>query len=273
MYRLLLLITGAICLLVSCRSTRSIQTAISKKDSIPAPVIIDHSREDSIAYIHDNYRAVMNNRIEYTTFSAKIDVDYEESDGKKYNVNAHVRMYKDSVIWVSITAILGIEGLRAYITPDSVKLLDKQNKVYIARSVSYLQEVTALPLDLHSLQELIVGNPVYFDSTILSYEKNPNAGTISLESVGEFFRNLFTIVESNKLVLSSKLDDMDESKNRTSYLSYTDYENKKGVNFSTRREISVSEKKKLDIKLNYKQYDFNETLSFPFAIPKNYKNN
>lgn len=273
MYRLLLIVIIAIFILDSCRSTRSIQTAISKKDSVTVPVILDHSKEDSIAYIQENYRAVMHNHIDYTTFSAKMDVDYEESDGKKYNVNAHVRMYKDSVIWVSITAILGIEGLRAYITPDSVKLLDKQNKVFIARSVSYLQEVTALPLDLHSLQELIIGNPVYFDSTIISYEKNANAGTISLQSVGEFFKNLFTIGETDKLVLSSKLDDMDESKNRTSYLSYTDYENKKGVNFSTRREISVSEKKKLDIKLNYKQYDFNETLSFPFNIPKNYKNN
>jgi hypothetical protein len=202
-----------------------------------------------------------------------MDVDYEESDGKKYDVNAHVRMYKDSVIWVSITAILGIEGLRAYITRDSVKLLDKQNKVYIARSVSYLQEVTALPLDLHTLQQLIIGNPVYLDSNIISYTRNANLGTVSLQSTGEFFRNLLTISENERLLQSSKLDDIDETRNRTSYLSYTDYENKKGVNFATKRQISVSEKKRLDIKLNFKQYDFNETLSFPFNIPKNYKYN
>jgi hypothetical protein len=50
---------------------------------------------------------------------------------------------------------------------------------------------------------------------------------------------------------------------KPAYLTYDDYENKKGVNFPTRRTISVAEKKKLDIKLNFKQYDFNETLSFP----------
>ena len=88
-----------------------------------------------------------------------------------------------------------------------------------------------------------------------------------------FFKNLFTIGETDKLTQHSKLDDMDELKNRTCYLTYTDYENKKGVNFSTKREISVVEKKKLDIKLNFKQYDFNETLSFPFSVPKNYKRN
>ena len=180
-------------------------------------------------------------------------------------------MYKDSVIWVSITAILGIEGLRAYITADSVKILDKQNKKYIARSVSYLQEVTALPLDLKSLQNLLIGNPVFLDSNIISYVKSAN--TISLLSIGSFFKNLFTIGEADKLTVSSKLDDQDLLRNRTCYLTYTDYENKKGVNFSTKRSISVSEKEKLDIKLDFKQYDFNETLSFPFSIPKNYKQN
>jgi hypothetical protein len=66
---------------------------------------------------------------------------------------------------------------------------------------------------------------------------------------------------------------MDELRNRTCYLTYDDYENKKGTNFSTKRTISVSEKGKLDIKLDFKQYGFNETLSFPFNIPKNYKQN
>lgn len=50
-----------------------------------------------------------------------MDVDCDDPDGKKMDVNAQIRMYKDSIIWVSITAILGIEGLRAYITTDSVK--------------------------------------------------------------------------------------------------------------------------------------------------------
>ena len=56
-------------------------------------------------------------------------------------------MYKDSIIWISVTAIFATEGIRAYITKDSVKLLNKQDKIYTARSVSYLQEITALPLD------------------------------------------------------------------------------------------------------------------------------
>ena len=257
--------------LYSCRSTKKIQTAVTpKKDTViidTPPVVNLH--DDSVAFMDESYKQIIGNRIKFTTFSAKIDVDYEDAEGKKYNVNAHLRMYTDSIIWISITGPLGMEGLRAYITPDSVKILDKQNKTYVARSVSYLQEVTELPLDLPSLQDLLVGNPVFLDSNLVSYSRSGDM--VSLLSNGDFFKNLFTFDAENKQVQSAKLDDLDELKNRTCYLTYSDYRDKKGVWFAEKRGITVSEKKKLDIRLNFKQYDFNETLSFPFSIPKNYQ--
>ncbi len=273
MIRTSLLLAAAIFLFGSCRSTKNIQTAIAKKDTILTVIIppAENAKEDSVAFINDSYKRIMNGWINFSTFSAKVDVDYTNSDGEKYNVNAHVRMYKDSIIWLSVTGPLGIEGLRAYITKDSVKLLDKQKKEYVVRSVSYLKEITELPLDLASLQDLLLGNPVFLDSNIVSYSKSPN--TISLQSNGEFFKNLFTVSEPERLVQSSKLDDIDELRNRTCYLTYSEYEDKKGIKFSTKRNINVTEKKKLDIGLNFKQYEFNETLSFPFNVPKNYKRN
>ncbi len=273
MNRASIVFIATICILYSCRSAKNIQTAVAKKDTAITFVALppDNAREDSIAFIRDIYRGVQKNHIDFTTFSGKIDLDYEDVDGKKYNVNAHVRMYKDSVIWISITAILGIEGLRVYITPDSVKLLDKQNKIYSPRSVSFLQEVTALPLDLTTLQNLLLGNPIFLDSNIVSYSKSGN--NISLQSNGIFFKNLFTINDADRLLQTCKLDDIDLQRSRTCYLTYTDYENKKIINFSTKRSIHVAEKRKLDIKMDFKQYEFNEKLSFPFSVPKNYTQN
>ena len=46
-----------------------------------------------------------------------------------------------------------------------------------------------------------------------------------------------------------------------------------GKIFATDRDISVTEKSKLDIHLRFKQYNFNETQSFPFTVPKSYKAN
>lgn len=265
--RFLLIIIAAAALFTSCRSTRKIQTAITKKDSIVAINPTLQSAEDSSIFIRETYSGLKTQTISFNTFSAKIDVDYVGSNGKKEHVNVNLRIYKDSLIWASVTGLFGIEGLRAYITKDSIKMINKLDKIYTGRSVAYLQEVTALPLDLTSLQDLIIGNPVFLDSNIVSYTKSGN--TISLLSIGEWFKNLITI--SDGAMQHSKLDDININRNRTCDLSYDDYENKKGVNFSAKRRITVSEKAKLDIKLDFKSYNFNETLSFPFSIPKNYK--
>ncbi len=271
MIRFIPLFILSVLLISSCRSTRKIQTAIAAKDTAYAKNPSDQSREDSLLFIRNVYDSIQKNRIDFSTFAAKVDVDYMDGDGKKYDVTAHLRMVKDSLIWISVRGMLGIEGLRALISTDSVKLLDKQNNIYTARSVAYLQEVSALPLDLSSLQDLLLGNPVFLDGEIVSYTNSDQ--NITLLSIGDFFKNLFTVEKGAFLSQSSKLDDLDEWRNRTCFLGYSGYDHKKGVRFATKRQITVTEKKKLDIKLEFKQYDFNETLNFPFNVPKNYKSN
>lgn len=232
---------------------------------------LTHPHEDSIAFIKNTYQELLKQKIDFTTFSAKVNVNYVDGDNKSYNVNAFVRMYRDSAIWISINAIFGIEAMRAFITKDSVKLLDKQNKTYTFRSVAYLQEVTDLPLDLQTLQQLIIGNPVFVDSNMVSYSQSPNS--VSLLNIGDRFKNLITLSADEKTLLHCKMDDVDMARSRTCDLTYSEYEDKKGPNFSTGRKITVAEKSKLDVLLEFKQYSFNETLSFPFSIPKNYKPN
>jgi hypothetical protein len=259
-------------LLASCRSTKKIQTAITRKDSaITVIVPPGQTKNDTILLIRSALIRVDSNRIDFRTFSAKVNVDYSGSDGKKYDVNANIRMYKDSIIWVNVNAVLGIDAMRLLVTKDSVKLIDKLNKTYTARSVDYLQDVTSLPLNLYILQDLIIGNPVFLDSNIVSYSTNNNQ--IALLSLGKLFKNLITLNEADKILLHSKLDDADPIRNRTADLTYSDYESKKGVPFSTKRRIIVTEKNRLDIKLEFKQYDFNQDVSFPFSIPKNYDRN
>lgn len=270
MFRIILFFVIVAGLILSCRSTRNIQTAIAKKDSVLEAKPTIPTREDTAAVIKEAVTEMNKAKLDFTTFSAKINVDYQGTDGKKYDVNANLRMYKDSAIWISITAILGIEGLRAYITKDSVKILNKQDKIYSARSVAYLQEMTALPLDLHSLQQILIGNPVFVDSNITSFSRS--GSSISLLSASQWFKNLLTLSEAGKIE-NSKLDDTDNYRSRTCNLSYSDYESKKGVTFSKKRRITIAEKSNLDIKLDFKSYEFNETLSFPFSVPKNYKYN
>lgn len=265
--------------MVSCRSTRKIQTAITKRDTainVVIPVqkndlVTPELKNDSFTLIQKTLNDISANEIKFTTFSAKVNVDYKSADGKNYNVNANIRMYKDSAIWISAIAVLGIEAMRVLITKDSVKVIDKLSKTYTERSLSYLQDVTSLPLDLKTLQDLIVGNPVFFDANVVSYSSGNNG--ITMLSIGKWFKNLLTIHASDKTLIHSKLDDADRLRNRTADLSYMNYENKKGALFSTRRRIVVAEKKRLDVKLDFRQYSFNNEVGFPFGIPKNFDHN
>ncbi|MEO6963041.1 MAG: DUF4292 domain-containing protein [Puia sp.] len=258
---------------VGCRSAKKITTAIAKKDTLvvkraDTSIAVD-LKADSIRYIRTLYGHIRSNLIDCNTFSAKIKVHYEGSDGKDYEFNAFLRLQKDKMIWVSINALLGIEAFRAVITPDSVKVLSKLDKVYQLRSVSYLQEITHLPFDFQTLQSLLLGNPIYLDSNIVFYRKDDQG--ISLLDEGQIFRNYITLNKEDYSIKHSKLDDVDRLRARSCDLTYGDYEKKTGVLFSTYRKIAVAEKARLDIELTFKQYSFNEPLNFPFSIPKNYK--
>lgn len=257
-----------------CRSAKKITTAISKKDTTTqlktdtATVSALDLHEDSLKYIRQLYSHLQTNTIDCRTFSAKLKVHYESSDGKDYEFNAFIRLQKDKMIWISINALLGIEAFRAIITPDSVKVLNKLDKVYQARSVSYLQEISQLPFDFNTMQSVVLGNPIYLDSNILFYKKEVQG--VSLLSIGPVFRNYLTL--NNDLSLKhSKLDYVDQMQARSCDITYGEYEKADTVLFSTYRKIVAAEKARLDVELNFNKFSFNENLNFPFSIPKNYK--
>lgn len=254
-------------LFTACRSTKKIVTAITKKDTVAA-VVIKANPTDSAAIRAGILQKVQANHIDYTWFSAKMKVDYEDASGDGKDATANIRMKKDSVIWISLTGLLGVEGARAMVTKDSVKVMYKLKKTILYRSVTYLQELTQLPFDFYTLQDLILGNPIYFSNNISSFKLADKQ--MQIQSVGKLFKQLLTIDTTNNHILHTKLDDVHEERNRTAEITFGDYDNSKGKAFSKDRQITVSEKSKLDIHLDVKQYDFDQPQQFPFNIPKSY---
>lgn len=256
--------------LTACRSTKKIQQAIIKKDSVAVVVKdIQPTHQDTMKMVDAVLTGVAQKRIEFNTFSAKIRVDYENEKGRQPDFIANIRMLKDSLIWVSLSNDIGIEGIRVLISNDSIKILDKLANTYQVRPLSAIQEVSQIPFEFADLQNLLVGNPIFLNKdSITSYTHTP--GGYTLLSIDVLFKNLISI--SNTFVIEkSKLDDNDPALNRTCNLVYTEYENKTGKLFSTMREIVIIQQNKLDVKLKFKDYKFNEELSFPFTIPKKFK--
>jgi hypothetical protein len=275
----LVLIGSLTAVTVSCRSTKKIRKVIATPsahvDSVgSAPVVapVRDAHADSLAMIEQTIDQLRKNHIDFQTFSARMKVHYEGGDGKDNELNAFVRIKKDSLIWMSVNANVGpvnIEVFRVLITPDSVKILDKLKKIARLRSVSYLREEVHLPVDFKTLQDLLVGNPIFLDTShVLFYRKEVKG--ISLFATGEFFRHYLTLNLDNTLQ-HSKLDDTNPMRSRTADMTYGEYDFSGPIPFSTYRKVSVAEKSKVDIEMSIKQYKFNEVLNVSFSIPKNYK--
>jgi hypothetical protein len=258
--------------LFSCRSTKKLQSAINTKDTA-VMIRTAVTSTDSLKAARTAIANLSHDKINFNTFSAKMKVEYEDTKGKKPDVTANIRMKKDSAIWISIVgnvAFVSIEAFRVLITPNHITIINKLNKQVEDHPFSYILEIAKIPLDFKTLQDLVIGNPIYVGEKIVSYTLTSNH--ILLSTVGKDFKNLLTLsTENNNLIERSKLDDLDLNLNRTGDLTYGEYENKAGFFFSTYREITVAEKTKVDIRLSFKQYEFNTDVAFPFTIPKNYK--
>lgn len=263
----------SLCILITfaaCRPAKKVQrigNAITTKDTI-SKAVTQHEAIDSAAIIKGVVSKLEAQRINFNTFSAKVKMDYDGSEGNG-QATVYLRMQKDSLIWLSLTGALGIEGFRVIITRDSVKLMNKLEKIIQYRPIGYLKELTGVPADFNSLQDILIGNPVYLDSNIISYQVSNN--NLLLLMSGQVFKNLLTVDKNNLRLMHSKLDDVNPLKNRTADITYDSYNNEGSFYFSTVRKISVAEKTKLDVALEFKQYDFNKPQTFPFNIPKNYK--
>ena len=265
----------AILLVAACgtvKKVEGIQEALSKKDTAQIVVVKTIPLVDSAAIVRDIMGKVVQQKINFKTFNAKIKVDYEGAE-KKDNYTVYLSMVKDSVILIRVKGtFLGIaaEGLQARVTRDSVILVQKVgDKSVTKRSIAYLQEVTEIPFDFMSLQDLLIGNPIFFSNNLVSYKSNDNQLLVTM--VGDLFKNLINIDNNTQRILFSKLNDVNTHRSRSCDITFGNYQPLGSNWFAADRKISMSEKSKLDIFLDFKEFSIDDPIKYSFEIPKNYK--
>jgi hypothetical protein len=269
--RLIVILCSLSVVLLSCNSAKKVQVLqadIVKRDTTPVVFTNTALPVDSGVIKRDIYNKVIKNRIDFSTFSAKMRVGYNSPDGSD-EATAYVRLKKDSALWLSLRGPLGIEGFRLIITKDSVKILNLLKKNVEFKGINYLQEVTGLQLDFAAIQDIVIGNPVFIDSNITSYSTNNGSSLVQMN--GTVFNHLLTLDNINFRATNSMLKEFDGVQSRTCTITFSDYDQAKGVAFSTKRKILFTQPAKLDVDVDFKQYAFNEAVSFPFNVPKNYK--
>ena len=102
-------------------------------------------------------KKVEQNQLDYDWFTAKLNGKVE-MNGSKTPVSANLRIRKDSVIWISVSALLGIEVARIQITPDSLKLMNRINKTYWTADFAEADQLLGVSINYKQLEGALVGH-------------------------------------------------------------------------------------------------------------------
>lgn len=101
------------------------------------------------------------NKFDFEWLGMKLDAEFTRGD-EQQGFKATVRMRKDSAVSVSVSPALGIEVLRLLVDKDSLKMVSEipGDKYVFLGSVDQLTELAKIDLDLSTLQDLLIGNPI-----------------------------------------------------------------------------------------------------------------
>lgn len=204
----------------------------------------------------------------YLTAKGKAQID---ANGEKYSANLNVRMRKDSVIWVS-ASLLGIEGIRARITPDSVQVVNKLEKTYYAGNFDYLRRQFNVPITFVQLQSMLVGDyvPALADTALTVTTEGP-VQRVNYRQTGVLVEQL---IELSRARLQ-KLSVTDPASQSALTVTYADFQPIQPGDQPFAHGILVQAqqpgRQPATVTISYRNIDLGqEQLSFPFSVPAEY---
>lgn len=212
----------------------------------------------------------------FETLSAKLNVDLD-IPGKNVSSRVDLKMIKDQAFQLSVQPFLGIEIFRAEISVDSIKIIDRMNKRYVAESYSSMKGQMPIDFNFYNLQALFTNQLFYPGEQAVtpklykrfSLTQESRTAEITAKDVLDLIY-LFSTDEERKLVSTCITDD----KERYFVIwKYSDFRLAGPQLFPMSMDIRFSEGKKLQggLKISYSKMELNKPFPISFSIPSKYK--
>ncbi len=209
-----------------------------------------------------------NTAFQYLSAKGKAQVEIK---GDLKSANLNLRLKRDSAIWVS-ASLLGIEGVRALLTTDSVRVINRLEKTYFAGGYDYLSRLLQVPVSFAQVQALLLGD----------YLPAPagTTPTVAAEATSQRVRypQASTVVEQ-LLQASGRMQQLrlsEAAKQREMTVDYADFKALDGPDslpFAYKTSIRAQQAKaSTTATLDYSKVVAGDArLSFPFSVPASYK--
>jgi hypothetical protein len=251
----------------ACRTTKNAQHAL-KDSTVSQSPGVTLNPVDSVTMLKQQLAETIIAPLDFTTFYGRAKANFN-SPKASGNATVYIKMKRDSIIWVSVTGPLNIEGARVLITPDSVKIINKLEGFAQLSSIAHLQQITKLPFSFNDLQNLILGRPVLNTTDSMGYEIKKDSITITTANDLLTYINSFT--KNNLRLGQSNFQALNNSSVTGANVFYNNYQTAGNTSFPVSRDIAVEGTTPSTLQLSFKEYNFNQPLDFVFTISKNYK--
>ena len=163
-------------------------------------------------------------RFETLTARLKADIDLP---GKSVGSRVDMKMVKDRVFQLSVQPFLGIEVFRVMISTDSLIVLDRMNKRYVAERLETLQGQTPVDFNFYNLQALftdrifVPGSQSVEPKMYRHFTLEETGGNV-VASVqdAQHVTYRFTVDRENKLIRTEASDRSDKYSVRWEYTGF-----------------------------------------------------
>lgn len=245
-------------LLFSCKA---------KKPLVVKKVVVDTTTVKTVDTRAIKLNAIRTAQTYFNTFSGKartkLDIDGAEND-----VTLNIRIKRDQKIWVSITAIAGIEVARALITPDSIMLINRLQDVYIRQPFSYVVQYAGSHVNYKTIESLLVGNVIPQAVDQNAEVQTVNGGTsLSGDLSGLSYKATLGVdLKATRLSLEDQSAGQSMQVTNSAFMQLVNKVMPAQIDIA-----SVVKSKKILVNLHYVKAEFDQPLDFPFSIPARYK--
>ncbi len=221
-------------------------------------------------------------------YSKKASITFNDGN-KKTSFKGSYVIQKDSIIIVSVIALMGIEVVRAQFTPDSVIILDKHNKKAILTNYSFFYDKFDMDIDFFMLQQILTNGPFVYpaDDDLISdlkkYKHDIKDDYYTFSTVKHRRYNRLNKRQKNDVVTHQmaiypdlfRIKDhyiKDFGNNRTVEIQYNSLKKFSSTIFPQFIKVDASQGSKqfnLDIETNY--IEINDGGSLHFKVPSSYE--
>jgi hypothetical protein len=198
------------------------------------------------------------------------------SNNNSTNFNANIIIIHDSVIWISATAIAGIEAFRILCTIDSIKIIDRLNKEYYAFTYQDINNKMGVCINFNLIEALITAKDFNslqkeflqknIDSTYSDYIISQIIDITNDESC-HFLQKIKLSSMTNR-ILQNEINYFDQG-NLTVVFNYDEYISHDSLFIPQKINIDIKTLESIisQITMNIKQIKINQTVATPFSKP------